>query len=363
MWQLLHSDVGLVVVDLTAAIQCDRRLVGVLDQARRRLEERDGTLRVWELVGESLTGFETARLPDVLALYRASRATAGASAGARQASIGGMPRRYGELERQVAQACVGLLEAVGGDGDVAGLTTRLTALCVGRLGADEAAVSLPAHDDVAAVVSASSQRARQVARFGLTAGQGPVADCLAEGRPVAATENAEMLTRWPRFARRAIEHDIGAVWVLPLRRHGRTIGALSLFADTPGPMAPADLAVAQAWADLTATGILVAQVLGEHHGPSVGASSAGVDRVIVEQAVGILVYSQRLTVAAARVRLRRRARGEHRRLVDIAHDIVEDSITREDSIPGPDRQPATPHHESPPAPAPPPLNTTSGRTG
>jgi GAF domain-containing protein len=96
-------------------------------------------------------------------------------------------------------------------------------------------------------------------------GHGPATECLRTGEPHVVPDLEEEPDAWPRFAEAALRQGMRAVRALPLQqrwprvqgqsstpREGVTIGVLALFSNTAGPIAPADLGVAQAFADLAA---------------------------------------------------------------------------------------------------------------
>jgi diguanylate cyclase (GGDEF)-like protein len=90
---------------------------------------------------------------------------------------------------------------------------------------------------------------------------------LAEGPCVAAYEEGEAISvpdlrtdgRFPRFAPRAVEAGLMAVFTFPLRHDQRRLGALDLYRDAPGPLTPASLDAAQTLADVATSYLLNAQ--------------------------------------------------------------------------------------------------------
>src|SRR5665213_3192430 len=66
-------------------------------------------------------------------------------------------------------------------------------------------------------------------------------------------------TRFPRFAPSAVASGLGAVFTFPLRDGSGRLGALDLYRDAPGELAPHDLAAAQTLADVAAAYLLNAQ--------------------------------------------------------------------------------------------------------
>jgi GAF domain-containing protein len=259
-----------VVIDLDRAPRYHYRVLEMLDDARRELVSRGVVLHVRGLSARSLTGLAETDLPGALAAYRASLGVVEPT-GPWEPGTGGATavRSPGDLE--LIRACVGLAVLPHGPGAAAGdaarpgvlgVADRLVAQSLRHLGADAAAVVLRDPAGRPWVASSSAEPAELVETAGAASGEGPAAECLQRGEPVAAPdlEPHRAADRWPVYAGLAGQHGFAAARALPIRppavlRTGagpRTIGALALLAGTAGPMAAADLAVAQSFADLAA---------------------------------------------------------------------------------------------------------------
>ena len=77
-----------------------------------------------------------------------------------------------------------------------------------------------------------------------------VLDSYQTGRLVVAEDLRTSSESWPRFAAEARASGFQSVHALPMRLRGSVIGALNLFHEATGPMLAADLAAAQALADV-----------------------------------------------------------------------------------------------------------------
>ena len=106
------------------------------------------------------------------------------------------------------------------------------------------------------VVAASSEAARLLELFQLQNDQGPCLDCFRAAQPVAAPDLAAAASRWPRFAPATRHAGFAAVQALPMRLREQVIGALNLFRADPGALAPADIRVGQALADVATISLL-----------------------------------------------------------------------------------------------------------
>ncbi len=176
------------------------------------------------------------------------------------------------------------------------------------------------------VVAASSQAARLLELFQLQNDQGPCLDCFRTGRPVAAADLAAA-ARWPRFAPAARQAGFAAVQALPMRLREQVIGALNLFRASPGALAPADIRVGQALADVATISLLHER--GARHSDILNEqlTAALNSRVIIEQAKGKLAERLGLDMDQAFTLLRDRARTSNRRLSDLARAFIDGTET------------------------------------
>jgi transcriptional regulator with GAF, ATPase, and Fis domain len=138
------------------------------------------------------------------------------------------------------------------------------------------------------VVAASSEAARLLELFQLQNDQGPCLDCFRTGRPVAAVDLAAAASRWPRVVPAARQAGFGAVQALPMRLREQVIGALNLFRADPGALAPADIRVGQALADVVTISMLHERGMRHSDILNEQLQTALNSRVIIEQAKGKL---------------------------------------------------------------------------
>jgi ANTAR domain-containing protein/GAF domain-containing protein len=177
------------------------------------------------------------------------------------------------------------------------------------------------------VVAASSEAARLLELFQLQNDQGPCLDCFRSGRPVAAADLAAAATRWPRFAPAARQAGFAAVQALPMRLREQVIGALNLFRADPGALAPADIRVGQALADVATISLLHERSMRHSDTLNEQLQTALNSRVIIEQAKGKLAERLGVDMDQAFSLLRDRARVSNRRLSDLARAFVDGTET------------------------------------
>jgi transcriptional regulator with GAF, ATPase, and Fis domain len=177
------------------------------------------------------------------------------------------------------------------------------------------------------VVAASSEAARLLELFQIQNDQGPCLDCFRSGRPVAAPDLAAAASRWPRFAPAARQAGFAAVQALPMRLREQVIGALNLFRADAGALAPADIRVGQALADVATISLLHERSMRHSDTLSEQLQTALNSRVIIEQAKGKLAERLGLDMDQAFTLLRGQARARNLRLSDLAQAFIDGSET------------------------------------
>jgi hypothetical protein len=175
------------------------------------------------------------------------------------------------------------------------------------------------------VVAASSEAARLLELFQLQNDQGPCLDCFRTGQPVEAADLSIAAQRWPRFAPAAQQAGFGAVQALPMRLREQVIGALNLFSVDAGALAPGDIRIGQAMADVATISLLQERSMRHTDALNEQLQTALNSRVIIEQAKGKLAERLGVDMDQAFNLLRDRARTGNRRLSDLARAFVEGS--------------------------------------
>ena len=156
-----------------------------------------------------------------------------------------MPR-----EALLARTLVELADTLVDDFDVVELLTLLTDRCVEVLDVAAAGLMVVAPEGDLRVMASSSETMRVLELFELQAQEGPCLDCFRTGQAVVNQDLATQNGRWPRFTAEAMAAGFSSVHAIPMRLRGTVLGALNLFHLEPGLMRPADVDVAQAFADV-----------------------------------------------------------------------------------------------------------------
>lgn len=242
-------------------------------------------------------------------------------------------------EALLARTLVNLADTLVDDFDVVDLLTHLAHSCVDVLDVDAAGIMLAAPDGTLRVMASSSEAMRVLELFEIQAQEGPSLDAHRTTSPVVNQDLAAVNGRWPRFAAEALSAGFRSVHALPMRLRGTTIGALNLFRSGPGEMGPADIEIAQAFADVATIAILQhraaleAQVLNEQ------LTHALSSRVVIEQAKGMVAERLDLDMEQSFTALRNHARNHNLRLAEVANAIIGGGLAPSALDPAPSPKP------------------------
>jgi hypothetical protein len=235
-------------------------------------------------------------------------------------------------ETSVADVFVELADTLVDDFDVMDFLHVLTERSVQILGVVAAGLLLADEQGTLQVVAASSERTRLLELFQLQTDEGPCVDCFRSGQAVSEVDLAGA-GRWPRFSAAATEVGYAAVHAVPMRLRIVTIGALNFFGAQAGAVDQERLRLGQALADVATIGLLQHRAIHRRDVVTEQLQTALNSRVLIEQAKGVLAERLRVSVDDAFTVLRRAARRQNRRLVDLAEAVVGGS--EQLTLPGP----------------------------
>ena len=224
-------------------------------------------------------------------------------------------------EALLTQTLVELADSLVEDFDVVDLLTLLADRCVGVVGVAAAGLMLASADGELRVLASSSEAMRVLELFETQAAEGPCVDAYRSGLPVVNLAIAEANSRWPRFAPKAAAAGFRSVHALPMRLRGDSIGALNLFQVEQGRLDDADVAAAQALADVATIVILAHRAARDAQVRNDQLTQALNTRIVIEQAKGVVAERAGLDMEDAFTRLRRHARNHNLRLTDVAHAV------------------------------------------
>lgn len=202
---------------------------------------------------------------------------------------------------------------------------RITELCVEMLGVTGAGISMLTSAGHHGIVCATDDVSAKIEDLQLTLGEGPCIDSVRYGDPVLIADLVSpgdfSMDRWPAFLEGAGAVGVRAVFAFPLRIGAISIGAMDLYRDEPGDLAPDELPAALMAADAAAHALLH---LDNPRDASFGAESdlRSAYHPEVHQATGMVQVQLGVPTNEAFVVLRARAFATGRTLVELANDVV-----------------------------------------
>ena len=227
----------------------------------------------------------------------------------------------GGREDLVTEAFVDLANSLVGRFDEVELLNGLATDYTRLLDVTVAGLLLADRNGVLHVVAASSERTRSLELFQLQRDGGPCLDCFRSGRPTSVGDLRLEVDRWPEFVPAAIEAGFASVHAIPLRLLDDVLGAVGLFGTSTGSLSGEDLDLAQALAHMAAVAIGVGA--GERRSSVADQLHAVLrNRVVVEQAKGIIAQQGGLEMDEAFTKLRRYAQAQGQRLTEVARALV-----------------------------------------
>ncbi len=230
-------------------------------------------------------------------------------------------------ETLVLDAVVSLVDTLLVDFDVVDLLTELTERCADLLDIAAAGFLLADPLNQLRLLAATSEQARDLELFQIQADEGPCVDCYGTGQPVSVADLTATADRWPRFVPAALDAGFASVHAVPMRAAGIALGALGLFGTRPGELNHADLLVAQTLTHIACVAIV------QEHAPTPSTvmpqlRNALTNRVVVEQAKGLLRESLDVSVDRAFHVLRSYARAHGEHLTDVARRLMTERHSR-----------------------------------
>jgi PAS domain S-box-containing protein len=173
------------------------------------------------------------------------------------------------------------------------------------------------------VAGADDPRVLELLRLQLQ--EGPGREAMRTGRPVVNVSGSQAATRWPRMTARAARAGFTSMHAFPLRRGDQVVGGLTLFGTARDErLSDADAMVVQAVADVATVALLRQRAARRGEMLVADLQEAMSDRILIEQAKGMVAQADRIGVDEASTLIRNRAHRHGQRLIDVARLIVAD---------------------------------------
>ena len=232
-----------------------------------------------------------------------------------------MANDHGGEQDFVARALVGFAAGLAENRTVEAVLQALGDYCTELLPVDSVGVLLLEDGDVS-VATTNTPEGDAVEQLEVELGEGPCIDSIRLGHAVRVPDLADAAERYPAFAPRALEAGIRSIHALPMVGRGEVVGSLDVMAYTETDLSETELATAQMLADVAVSYIITVRLHEESTKLAAQLQEALDNRVVVEQAKGILFERYGGTMGQAFDRLRGHARSNNETVRRVAEALV-----------------------------------------
>lgn len=230
-------------------------------------------------------------------------------------------------EQRLTRVFVELADTLVDEFDALDFLSTLTERSVELLNADAAGVILIDVHGVLHVVASTSDQAQLLELLELQNDEGPCLECLETGRAVVNVDTEQSRARWPRFSAALAEVGFQSAHAIPLRLRDSVVGAMNLFCTADSRLSDDDVAVGQALADIATIGLLQERAVRQSGLIAEQLQTALDNRVLIEQAKGVLMASAGIAVDRAFQLMRDFSRRNNLAVKDVARRVVERTLT------------------------------------
>jgi GAF domain-containing protein len=234
--------------------------------------------------------------------------------------------KAGVREALATATFVELIDTLVDNFDVIDVLTVLTSRSVELLDAAAAGILLADTNGHLRVMASSTEQIALLELFQIQNEQGPCMDSFHSGQVVAHADLAGD-SPWPQFAAESVAAGFPSVCAVPLRLRDVVLGCLNLFMAQPAALAPTDVSLAQALADVASIAIIQNQAA---HDAAIreGQLQHALDsRIVIEQAKGMLAEHGGYDMDEAFTRLRTFARRQSRKLTEVAELLTSGKLS------------------------------------
>jgi GAF domain-containing protein len=222
---------------------------------------------------------------------------------------------------ELAEAYAELQNLILDGPDVTDFLRQLTTLASAIVPGTHCGITLRRDGQVATVVS-SDDVASRMDELQYIRGRGPCLTAIHESARVEVPD-VEKETRWGDYAEQALANGIRSVFSLPLTLNGETLGALNLFAVTPHAFTANDISRAEAFTAQAATALTILLRHAQHTVLDEELREALATRALIDQALGILMVTHKVTAHQAFELLRQTSQTTNRKVSVIAAELIE----------------------------------------
>ena len=236
-------------------------------------------------------------------------------------------RRSAEEEEDLRESLAGLSRLAADRLLLEDLLTQVATYAVQAIpGADGAGLTL-LEEDRADTIVATAPFVTEVDDIQYGMEQGPCISAAREGQTVMSGSLGGD-PRWPRFGGRVARLGVHSVVSLPLITPDGVVGAMNVYAHDKNVFDDRAAELGQIFAAPAAIAVHNAHVLAQTRRLANKLQSALEVRGVIDRAVGIVMSRSGSTEHEALERLRSLSQHEHRKLAEVASQIVDEAVAR-----------------------------------
>ncbi|MFI0237954.1 ANTAR domain-containing protein [Streptomyces sp. NPDC016845] len=228
-------------------------------------------------------------------------------------------------EEHIARTFLELADTLVEDFDLTGFLQRMTVRCRELLDITDAVVLL-AHPAPRLYSPAPCDPRRALQRvIAVACVEGPGVEAYRLTHAVVPDYPApgEQASAWPELRSALDNAGYALPTAVPMRLRGESLGALLLLHTGDRALSPDDLLLAQALADAATIGLLHARTVGRQETINGRLHTALHNRVIIEQAKGIVAVRRQISLGSAFAAMRTHARDHNAEVSSIAMDVID----------------------------------------
>jgi hypothetical protein len=174
------------------------------------------------------------------------------------------------------------------------------------------------------IVAATDGAARRMEDLQLTLGEGPCVEAAQTRRPVLQPDlRRTAVSRWPHYGPAVLATGIAAIFAFPLQVGLVRLGVLDLYRDSPGMLDADELDEALAFTDAATEIMLRLQSSSGGEGLHPQLSGGAAYSPVIAQSTGMIAAQAGVGVGEALLLLRARAYASDRKVLELAHDVVD----------------------------------------
>jgi GAF domain-containing protein len=158
-------------------------------------------------------------------------------------------------------------------------------------------------------------------------GEGPCLTAATDGRTTRSGALGSE-PRWPRFGPQAAALGVHSVLSLPLLSNERVLGTINVYAHRVGAFSDEAAEVGERFAVSAAAAVVNARVLSSAQRLAANLTLALRNQATIDQAIGVLIASQSLSVARAQARLRADSEAAGVPMAVLARRVIDDGTAR-----------------------------------